>query len=84
MAEGILRLPLEIAKQIRCFLHDEVVLSVPEVYLDLYKEALLEAFQFSWAPPIEAMVIPINGTIRPVPVVAELSVPGRNWADCYR
>ena len=84
MAEGILRLPLEIAKQIRAFLHDEVVLSVPERHLDLYREALLEAFQFSWAPPAEAMVIPGSCAIRPVPVVAELSAPGRTWADCYR
>ena len=84
MAEGILRLPLEIAKQIRCFLHDEIVLSVPERHLDIYKEALLGAFQFQWAPPGEAMVIPINGAIRPVPVVAELSAAGRTWADCYR
>lgn len=84
MAEGILRLPLEIAKQIRCFLHDEVVLSVPERHLDIYKEALLDAFQFHWTPPEKAMVIPINGAIRPVPVVAELSAAGRTWADCYR
>jgi DNA polymerase-1 len=84
MAEGILRLPLEFAKQIRCFLHDEVVLSVPERHLDIYKEELLRAFQFEWTPPEEAMVIPINGAIRPVPVVAELSAAGRTWADCYR
>ena len=84
MAEGILRLPLEIAKQIRCFLHDEIVLSVPERHLDIYKEALLDAFQFHWTPPEKAMVIPINGAIRPVPVVAELSAAGRTWADCYR
>jgi len=84
MAEGILRLPLEVAMQIRCFLHDEVVLSVPEQHLDLYREALLDAFQFSWAPPADAMVIPINGAIRSVPVVAELSPAGRTWADCYR
>ena len=84
MAKGILELPLEIAKQIRCFLHDEVVLSVPERHLDVYKEALLEAFQFNWAPPEKAMVIPINGAIRSVPVVAELSPAGRTWADCYR
>jgi len=84
MAEGILRLPLEIAKQIRCFLHDEIVLSVPERHLDIYKEALLDAFQFQWTPPEQAMVIPINGAIRPVPVVAELSAAGRTWADCYR
>jgi DNA polymerase-1 len=84
MAEGILRLPLEIAAQVRCFLHDEVVLSVPEGHLDLYREALLEAFQFSWAPPPEAMVIPGSGAVRPVPVVAELSAAGRTWADCYR
>ena len=84
MAEGILRLPLEIAKQIRCFLHDEVVLSVPERHLDIYKEALLDAFQFQWTPPEQAMVIPINGAIRPVPVVAVLSASGPTWADCYR
>ena len=84
MAEGILRLPLEMAMQIRAFLHDEIVLSVPAKHLDLYREALLDAFQFSWAPPESAMVIPVNGAIRPVPVVAELSPPGRTWADCYR
>jgi hypothetical protein len=84
MAEGILRLPLEMAMQIRAFLHDEIVLSVPAKHLDLYREALLDAFQFSWAPPELAMVIPVNGAIRPVPVVAELSPPGRTWADCYR
>ena len=70
--------------QIRAFLHDEIVLSVPAKHLDLYREALLDAFQFSWAPPESAMVIPVNGAIRPVPVVAELSPPGRTWADCYR
>jgi len=60
------------------------VLSVPERHLDIYKEALLEAFQFQWTPREEAMVIPISGTIRPVPVVAELSAAGRTWSDCYR
>jgi DNA polymerase-1 len=84
MAEGILRLPLEIAKQIRCFLHDEVVLSVPEKHLGLYKEALLDAFQFHWTPSADALVIPVKGAIRSVPVVAELSAVGRTWADCYR
>jgi DNA polymerase-1 len=84
MAEGILRLPLEIAKQIRCFLHDEVVLSVPEKHLGLYKEALLDAFQFHWTPPADALVIPVKGAIRSVPVFAELSAVGLTWADCYR
>ncbi|MCP9914487.1 hypothetical protein KBZ07_13990, partial [Cyanobium sp. BA20m-14] len=84
MAEGILRLPLEIAAQVRCFLHDEVVVSVPEQHLDLYREALMQAFQFQWAPPAEAMVISGSGPVRPVPVVAELSAAGRTWADCYR
>jgi DNA polymerase I-like protein with 3'-5' exonuclease and polymerase domains len=83
MVEGLLNLRPEVAKCCRAFLHDELVLSIPEKHLDLYRENLAECFNFWWAPPADALVIPVPSTIRPVQVVAEFTPPGRNWGELY-
>lgn len=84
MVEGILNLRPEVAKCIRCFLHDEIVLSVPDKHRDLYMENLVESFNFSFTPPRDQMMIPIKGAVRPVDVVAEWTKPGKRWSDLYR
>lgn len=83
MVEGVLNLRPEVARCIRAFLHDEIVLSIPERHLDLYREDLQRCFNFRWTPPAEDLVIPLPKVIRPVEVMAEFSAPGRNWAQCY-
>lgn len=75
MAEAVLRLPLEIARMLRAFIHDEVVLSVPAGIAADVERAVLDAFTFDWAPSPE---------MRPITVTAGASAHGATWADCYR
>jgi hypothetical protein len=84
MITGILNLRPEVAKCIRCFLHDEIVLSVPDRHRDLYMENLVESFNFRFTPPADQMMIRVKGAIRPVDVVAEWTAPGKRWSDLYR
>lgn len=72
------------ARCIRAFLHDGVLLSIPEKHLDLYREDLPQCFNFSWSPPADALMIPVPATILPVQVVAEFTPPARNWGELYR
>lgn len=71
MAEGLLRLVdmyPHATQYLRGVIHDEVVLSVPETEADYWRDALTKAFTFEW---------------RGVPILCEVSQPGRNWSACY-
>lgn len=74
MAEGILRIPVEIVPMLRMFVHDELVFSVPKADAPEIEAAILNAVQFDWAP-YEGM--------RPIRVLAELGARGKNWAEVY-
>lgn len=77
MCEGLLRF-VDLADRddagyqarnaLRGVVHDEVILSVPEDEDQFWIDLLHEAFTFEW---------------RGVPILCEVSQPGRNWADCY-
>lgn len=75
MMEGILRLPEWLVPCLRAIVHDEIVLSVPDDRADEAEEAVLDALQFSFRATPEAT---------PVPILADKSDRGRDWADCYR
>lgn len=71
MCEGLLRIVDRIPgvmEMFRAVVHDEVVLSVPEDRVDEVREGLADAMTFEY---------------RGVPILAEVSQPGRSWADCY-
>lgn len=74
ISEGVLALPLDIARMIRAFVHDEIVLSIPEGDVDDVVRQTMDALQFSWAP---------NDSDRFIEVTAGASKPGRSWAECY-
>ena len=74
MADGILRLPLELVPMLRMFVHDELVFSVPKADVAEIEAAIMEALQFEWAPYEGA---------RPIRVLADLGARGRNWAEVY-
>lgn len=75
MMEGILRLPTWLLPCLRAIVHDEIVLSVPEARADEAEEAVMKALQFEYR---------INPDDQPVPILADKSERGRDWADCYR
>ncbi|MEV8267368.1 DNA polymerase [Microbacterium sp. NPDC076911] len=75
MMEGVLRLPDWLLPCLRAIVHDEIVLSVPIERADEGEAAVLKALQF---------VFTIRDGATPVPVYAEKSERGRDWADCYR
>lgn len=75
LAEGILRLPEWLIPCLRGVVHDELVLSVPADRVDEAEAAVLAAMQF------EMRLDP--GAI-PVPILADKSDRGADWADCYR
>lgn len=75
MMEGILRLPEWLLPRLRAIVHDEIVLSIPEDRADEAEIAVLKALQFSFAVSSDAVA---------VPVLADKSDRGRDWADCYR
>lgn len=74
MAEGILRLPLEVVPMLRCFVHDELVFSVPKDRVDEIEAQILDALQFDWAP---------TEGFRQIRVLADLGARGDNWAQVY-
>jgi P4 family phage/plasmid primase-like protien len=74
IAEGILRLPVEIVPLLRMFCHDELVFSVPKADAPEIEVAILNALQFDWAP---------HEGMRPIRVLAELGARGNNWAEVY-
>ncbi|WP_460944251.1 DNA polymerase [Okibacterium endophyticum] len=75
MMEGILRLPEWLLPCLRAIVHDEIVLSVPEDRADEAEAAVLDALQFEYRIAADAVA---------VPVLADKSDRGRDWADCYR
>jgi DNA polymerase-1 len=72
--ECALRLPDDIARMMRIWVHDEFVFEVPEDDVDEVSHAIEAATSFEWCPP--------HGSI-PVQIKAEVSGYGRSWADCY-
>lgn len=71
MCEALLRLVdmiPEATEWLRCVVHDEVVLCVPEHMAQGVTEAVLEAFTF---------------TFKGVPITAGASKAARAWSDCY-
>jgi len=71
MTEGLLRmveLMPEIMSMFRAVVHDEGVLSVPIDRVEEVTSVLREAMTFDF---------------RGVPILADISAPGVNWADCY-
>lgn len=71
MCEGLLRmverLP-EITSMFRGVVHDEVIVSVPVDRVDEVSEVLRDAMTFEF---------------RGVPILADVSAPGTDWAACY-
>jgi hypothetical protein len=68
MMTGLLRLDPRILPMLRAQIHDEIVCSVPEREAEEIGRAVVEALSFEW-----------NG----VPILADVSRPGTNWAMCY-
>jgi putative DNA primase/helicase len=71
MTEGLLRLvdrAPEATGWLRCVVHDEVVLCVPEDRVEEVKETVLDAFSFEF---------------KGVPITAGASKAARDWASCY-
>lgn len=75
MMEGVLRLPRWLLPCLRAIVHDEIVLSVPSDRAEEAETAVLKALQFSFTVP---------GADVAVPILADKSERGRDWADCYR
>lgn len=74
MMKVILDLPDDIVRMLRIQVHDEIVLEIPEQDVAEVSEIVRAAMTFDWAPP--------HGSI-PVPIIGDVSKPGKSWADCY-
>lgn len=72
--ECALRLPDDIARMLRIWVHDEFVFEAPERDVAEVSMAIEAATRFEWCPAY--------GSI-PVQIRAEVSGYGRSWADCY-
>jgi DNA polymerase-1 len=68
MMDGILRLPLEVVPMMRAVVHDEVVFSIPEDIVTDVSIEIERAFTSEW---------------RGVPILTDVSKPGRTWAEVY-
>jgi DNA polymerase-1 len=68
MIEAVLRLPLEIVPMMRAFVHDEIVLSVPEHLVGEVSDAVAEAMTFTW---------------RDVPITGTADAPALTWGAVY-
>ena len=75
LVEGVLRLPRKTLPMLRAIIHDELVFSIPVGELEELRSEILSAMQFSFQITPGAIAVPI---------LAESSVPGVDWADCYR
>lgn len=64
----------EVLSYVRGIVHDEFVFSVPEKDAQEIGHEIVKVIQREWAPPGKAI---------PVPVISDVSKPGKNWADCY-
>ena len=70
---GLLRLGDDL-RYVRLFVHDELVLSVPEEIADEVLERVVTAMSFDWTSP--------SGLV--IPIIAEPSkARGKNWAEVY-
>ena len=72
MCESLLRLDARarwMRDYLRAVVHDEVIVAVPEERVAEVQELLRDAFTWEW---------------RGVPILCDVSEPGRTWADCYR
>lgn len=68
MAEGVLRLPLDIVPMMRGIVHDELLFSIPEAQVDDVVARILAALSFDF---------------RGIQILAEASKPGPSWGHCY-
>lgn len=76
IAEGLLRLPLEVWPMLRVIVHDEIVLSVPTDRFAEISEIVVNAMTFDLGEVT-------GGRLASVPITAGASKPGRTWADVY-
>jgi len=74
MTESLLRLSARckewgrpVEPYLRGVVHDEVIVSVPEVEAEYWTAALKTSFTWEW---------------RGVPILCDVSKPGKSWADC--
>jgi P4 family phage/plasmid primase-like protien len=70
MTESLLRLVKarpDVTPYLRGVVHDEVIISVPENEAEEWRAALTSAFTWEW---------------RGVPILCDVSRPGKSWADC--
>lgn len=73
--EGLLRIKAAgLAPMLREFIHDEVLLSVPEAEAQRVGEQVAELMSFDWHSP-SGVVVPIVGVFD--------GKAGPTWADCY-
>lgn len=68
MMTGLLRLDRSILPMLRAQIHDEIVLSVPEAQAEEIGRAVVDALSFEW---------------KGVPITADVSRAGTDWAMCY-
>lgn len=66
MKKALLRLPPEFHPFLRVYVHDEIVLSVPEDDAEEIGREVIKAMTFEW---------------RGVPIMCELSKPGKSWGE---
>lgn len=76
IAEGLLRLPLEVWPMLRVIVHDEIVLSVPTNCFAEISEIVVNAMTFDLAEVTD-------GRLASVPITAGASKPGSTWAQVY-
>lgn len=70
MTESLLRLVAarpDVTPYLRGVVHDEVIVSVPEAQAEEWTHELTSAFTWEW---------------RGVPILCDVSKPGKSWADC--
>jgi len=68
MADGLLRLPLEVVPMLRGIIHDEYVFELPEDRAEELVEVILGC---------------IRGEFRRVPIESDASRLGKNWGELY-
>jgi putative DNA primase/helicase len=77
MIEAILRMPADVRRMIMFTVHDEIVFSVPLDRIDEVTAIVKDAMTFMWKP------MWMNETARSIQISCGVSLPGRNWAECY-
>lgn len=66
MKTALLRFPREFNPYLRVYVHDEIVMSVPEKDVDEIGSEIRKAMTFEW---------------RGVPILCDMSKPGRSWGE---